>query len=177
MTGADDRLPTAVDLLKSAQNIIVIPGYGMALSQAQMDVVALADKLISMGKDVRYAIHPVAGRMPGHMNVLLAEAGVEYDMLVEMEAINPEFPSTDLVLVVGACEVVNPSAIHMDGTPISGMPILNAQEAKQIIICNYDRKPGYSGVGNPLYDHEKTIFLPGDAKETADRLIASIRFF
>lgn len=174
MTGADDRLPTAVDLLTSAQNIVVIPGYGMALSQAQMDVVALADKLISMGKDVRYAIHPVAGRMPGHMNVLLAEAGVEYDMLVEMEAINPEFPSTDLVLVVGACDVVNPSAIHVDGTPISGMPILMAHEAKHVVCCNFDDKPGYSGVTNSLYEQPNTILLTGDAKKTVCRLLSGL---
>ena len=165
-----DPYLVAGGLLKAAQSIIIVPGYGMALAQAQGEVAALADKLGEMGKTVSYAIHPVAGRMPGHMNVLLAEAGVEYDMLVDMESINPAFPSTNLVLIVGACDVVNPAAIEREGTPISGMPILLAQEAKSIIVCNLDRKPGYSGVENPLYNNPKTIFLPGDAKESVRAL-------
>jgi len=130
-----------------------------------------------MGMDVKYAIHPVAGRMPGHMNVLLAEAGADYDMLVEMDAINPEFRTTDLVMFVGACDVVNPAAIDVEGTPISGMPILLTHEARNIIVCNFDKKPGYSGVENPLYDNSKTILLLGDAKETASHLIASLGSF
>lgn len=162
-------------LLMAAQKIIVIPGYGMALAQAQMEVAALANRLVEMGKELKYAIHPVAGRMPGHMNVLLAEADVDYDMLIEMEEINAEFNSTDLVLVVGACDVVNPSAIEVEGTPISGMPILMAHEAKNIIVCNFDDKPGYSGVYNPLYKNVKTIMLEGDAKATISQLRALIK--
>ena len=142
--------PRAVTAMRGAKKIIIVPGYGMALAKAQQEVATLAQELTAMGKDVKYAIHPVAGRMPGHMNVLLAEAGIDYDMLVEMEVINPDFHVTDLVIVVGACDVVNPAAIKVEGTPISGMPILMAHEAKKVICCNFDRKPGYSGVDNTL---------------------------
>ena len=109
--------------------------------------------------------------MPGHMNVLLAEAGVDYDMLVEMDTINPEFKTTDLVLVVGACDVVNPAAIDVEGTPISGMPILLTHEAQNVVCCNFDDKPGYSGVRNPLYEKDNTVLLPGDAKKTVQYLL------
>jgi len=115
--------------------------------------------------------------MPGHMNVLLAETGVDYDMLVEMDAINPGFRTTDLVMVVRACDVVNPAAINVEGTPIFGMPILLTHEARNIIVCNFDKKPGYSGVENPLYDNSKTMLLLGDAKETASHLIAFLGHF
>jgi len=164
-------LAKAVDLLRRAQKVIIVPGYGMALAQAQQEVVALAQYLLDQGKEVQYAIHPVAGRMPGHMNVLLAEAGVEYDMLVEMDEINPLFASTDAVLVVGACDVVNPSAIEVEGTPISGMPIMLTHQAKNIICCNFDQKPGYSGVENSLYSNEKTIMLLGDAKASIHNIM------
>lgn len=162
--------PRAVTTMQAAEKIIIVPGYGMALAKAQQEVATLAQELTAMGKDVKYAIHPVAGRMPGHMNVLLAEAGIDYDMLVEMDVINPDFHVTDLVIVVGACDVVNPAAIKVEGTPISGMPILMAHEAKKVICCNFDRKPGYSGVDNTLYDQENTIFLEGDAKKTIQLL-------
>lgn len=165
----------AKDRLMSGEKIIIIPGYGMAQAQAQHPVKELADLLESLGKQVLFAIHPVAGRMPGHMNVLLAEAEVDYDKLIEMDEINPEFSQTDVALVFGACDVVNPSAIHVEGTPISGMPILNAHEAKTIVVCNYDTQPGYSGVGNPLYDDPKTILLMGDAAATARDLTAAIK--
>jgi len=171
LDGAHD-LSKAADALRTARNVVIVPGYGMALAQAQQDVVGLAQHLIEQGKEVRYAIHPVAGRMPGHMNVLLAEAGVEYDMLVEMDDANPVFASTDAVLVVGACDVVNPAAIEVEGTPISGMPILLAHQAKNIICCNFDQKPGYSGVENPLYQHAKTVMLTGDAKKTVENIMA-----
>ena len=164
----------AARVLKDAKRIIIVPGYGMALAKAQTEVATLANQLMAMGKDVKYAIHPVAGRMPGHMNVLLAEAGVDYDMLVEMEVINPEFHATDLVLVVGSCDVVNPAAIKVEGTPISGMPILKAHEAKKVICCNFDRKPGYSGVENSLYDQDNCIMLEGDAKKTVQILLNSL---
>jgi NAD(P) transhydrogenase subunit beta len=160
--------------MQDAEKIIIVPGYGMALAKAQQDVATLAQELTAMGKDVKYAIHPVAGRMPGHMNVLLAEAGIDYDMLVEMDVINPDFHATDLVIVVGACDVVNPAAIEVEGTPISGMPILMAHEAKKVICCNFDRKPGYSGVDNTLYDQKNTIFLEGDAKKTIQQLQQSL---
>jgi H+-translocating NAD(P) transhydrogenase subunit beta len=173
-TSANHPLTEARRLLAHAQTVIIVPGYGMALAQAQAQVAALADRMVAMGKSVRYAIHPVAGRMPGHMNVVLAEAGVEYDMLVEMDAINPRFSSTDLVLVVGACDVVNPAAIDSQGTPLSGMPILLAHEAKHVVCCNYDRLPGYSGVENPLYDRSNTVMLAGDAKQTVGRLLESL---
>jgi NAD(P) transhydrogenase subunit beta len=180
-TGVDADVPAAepwlgraIEVIHAAKTVIVVPGYGMALAKAQKDVVTLANQMMAAGKSIRYAIHPVAGRMPGHMNVLLAEAGVDYDMLVDMETINPEFPSTDLVLVVGACDVVNPAAIEVEGTPISGMPILMVHEANHVVCCNFDNKPGYSGVENPLYEKEKTILLTGDAKKTIQGLSAGL---
>jgi NAD(P) transhydrogenase subunit beta len=158
-------------VMNSAEKIIIIPGYGMALARAQFKVSELATKFEELGKDVKFAIHPVAGRMPGHMNVVLAEADIEYDKLYEMDDINPEFKDTDLVLIIGACDVVNSAAISVEGTPISGMPILMAHEAKRIIVCNLDEKPGYSGVKNPLYKNDKTILFLGDAKETVSQLV------
>ncbi len=169
-----DNLSRATEAIQSAMNIIIIPGYGMALAKAQHNVTTLAQDLITQGKKVKYAIHPVAGRMPGHMNVLLAEAGVDYDMLVEMDSINLEFHTTDLVIVVGACDVVNPAAIEVEGTPISGMPILKAHEAKKVICCNFDSNPGYSGVDNSLYGMENTILIEGDAKKTIQQLHQSL---
>ncbi len=173
-TSTDHHFSKATGIIADARKVIIVPGYGMAIAQAQLSVVALAKKMEAMGKDVKYAIHPVAGRMPGHMNVLLAEAGVDYDMLVEMDAINPEFRSTDLVLVVGACDVVNPAAIDVEGTPISGMPILLTHEAQNVVCCNFDDKPGYSGVRNPLYEKDNTVLLPGDAKKTVQQLLDTL---
>ena len=147
----------------------------MALAQAQFKVVELSSILESMGAEVKFAIHPVAGRMPGHMNVLLAEAEVDYEKLFEMDEINPKFPQTDAVLIFGACDVVNPSAIETEGTPISGMPILMAHEAKEVIVCNFDAKPGYSGVENTLYENPKTIMLLDDAAATANDLIDALK--
>lgn len=170
----EDGIERAITLLKKSQRVVIIPGYGMALAKAQFKVVEMAGRLEKMDKDVKFAIHPVAGRMPGHMNVLLAEADVDYDNLVEMDDINSEFKETDLVIVVGACDVVNPAAIDSTDTPISGMPILLANEAKAVIVCNLDEKPGYSGVENPLYDMPKTIKLFGDAKNTVTQLIEAL---
>ena len=147
----------------------------MALAKAQFDVVELASLLEKRGTRIKYAIHPVAGRMPGHMNVLLAEAEVDYDNLFEMEDVNPRFADTDVAMVFGACDVVNPAAIQGEGTPISGMPILMAHEAQKVIICNFDKNPGYSGVVNPLYDSDKVILMLGDAKTSAKALISSLR--
>lgn len=160
------------ELLRSARRVIVVPGYGMAVAQAQAAVRKLADALEERGRAVRFAIHPVAGRMPGHMNVLLAEVGIDYEKLAGLEEINPEFKETDLVVVVGACDVVNPAAATAEGTPISGMPILEAEQAAGIIVCNLDGNPGYSGVDNPLYGRPNVIALWGDAAETVPRLTA-----
>ena len=161
------------EALMEAKNFIIVPGYGMALAQAQHQVKQLADKLTANGARVRYAIHPVAGRMPGHMNVLLAEADVSYEDLYEMEAINDDFGQCDLAIVIGANDVLNPAARHAEGTPIYGMPVLNVDQAPQVIICNYDLKPGYAGVENPLYTRERGVhLLLGDAKETLLKLMS-----
>ena len=158
-------------LLAEAKSVIIVPGYGMALAQAQGLIKQLADRLEADGTDVKYAIHPVAGRMPGHMNVLLAEVDVSYDKLYEIDDINPLFSDCDVAIVVGANDVVNPAANTETETPIYGMPILNVSDAKRIIICNYDLQPGYSGVPNPLYENEKTILLLGDAKDSVGSLL------
>lgn len=166
---------TASDVLSAARNVIIVPGYGMALAQAQHLVKQLADTLTRNGAEVRFAIHPVAGRMPGHMNVLLAEADVPYEQLYEMEAINDDFAAADAVVVIGANDVLNPAARNAEGTPIYGMPVLNVDKAPAVIICNYDLKPGYAGVDNPLYSKQEGVFLElGDAKETLMRIIGGI---
>lgn len=169
-----DPVAAIVEIMKQAQRVIIIPGYGMALADAQSEVVQLGETLVRMGKEVRYAIHPVAGRMPGHMHVLLAEAEVDYGMIRELNDINPDFAQTDLVLVVGACDVVNPAAIQATNTPISGMPILRAYEARRVAVCNLDEKPGYSGVPNTLYQNPKAIMLLGDAKDSVGRLLQNL---
>ena len=158
--------------LKDAKNVIIVPGYGMALSQAQQKVKELADKLEANGATVRFAIHPVAGRMPGHMNVLLAEAEVDYEYLYELDAINDDFKNADAVVVVGASDVMNPAAREAEGTPIYGMPILNVDEAPHVFVCNFDLKPGYAGVENPLYKRKHGVrLLLGDAKDSLQTLI------
>jgi len=168
-------LSRAAQVLAEAKDVIIVPGYGMALAQAQHQVRQLADKLEGGGARVRYAIHPVAGRMPGHMNVLLAEADVDYEQLFEMEAINDDFAQCDAVVVVGANDVMNPAARHAEGTPIYGMPVLNVDAAPEVIVCNYDLKPGYAGVENPLYTRSEGVCLClGDAKETLQSLIGAI---
>ncbi|MFZ2830204.1 MAG: NAD(P)(+) transhydrogenase (Re/Si-specific) subunit beta [Mesotoga infera] len=153
-------------VVKTARKVIIVPGYGMAVAQAQDKVKELMDKLEQSGKEVKIGIHPVAGRMPGHMNVLLAEVGIDYDKLYDMETINPEFEKTDLTIVVGACDVVNPSANTAEGTPIYGMPILEVDKSRHIIVCNLDEKPGYSGVENSLYSMENVTTIWGNASET-----------
>ena len=170
---ADAAPDDTAKLLHEAKEVIIVPGYGMALAQAQHEVKHLADALTRNGAHVRFAIHPVAGRMPGHMNVLLAEADVPYDDLFEMERINDDFKDTDLVIVIGANDVLNPAAREAEGTPIYGMPVLNVDQAKHIIICNYDLKPGYAGVENPLYTRKEGVTMClGDAKETVGGLLA-----
>ena len=174
-SSASDPISQAAGMLRGAKRVIIVPGYGMALAQAQQEVKQLADKLARNGAEVKYAIHPVAGRMPGHMNVLLAEANVDYDSLYEMEAINDQFANTDAVIVIGANDVLNPAARNAEGTPIYGMPVLNVDQAKQVIICNYDLKPGYAGVENPLYSRSEGVtLLIGDAKKTLSDLIDTL---
>ena len=170
--GADSREAEAAKLVQNARNVVIVPGYGMALAQAQYKVKQLADLLESRGARVSYGIHPVAGRMPGHMNVLLAEANVDYENLLEMDTVNPMFAESDLVVIIGANDVVNPAANTAEGTPIYGMPILKADECRNIIVCNYDDKPGYAGVPNPLYERDGVILMTGDAAKTVDRLVS-----
>ena len=162
--------------LRNAKDVIIVPGYGMAIAQAQHLVKKLADYLVSNGAKVRYAIHPVAGRMPGHMNVLLCEADVDYEDLFEMNDIDNDFKSCDAVIVVGANDVLNPAANTAVGTPIYGMPVLSVSDAKEIYIFNYDTKPGYAGVDNPLYERTNGvhIFL-GNASDTLASAIEKLK--
>ncbi len=171
VAGKDSKTKNLAAVLAEAKKVIVVPGYGMALGQAQAKVKQVVDRLEEQGKEVKFAIHPVAGRMPGHMNVLLAEVNVEYEKLYELQAINPEFKETDLVIVIGANDVVNPAANTAEGTPIYGMPILQVDEAKHVIIMNMDTKPGYAGVDNPLYKSPKATLLLGDANQSLTQLL------
>lgn len=163
------------EVYKNSKSVIIVPGYGMAVAQAQQLVKALADKMKKEHKTVKYAIHPVAGRMPGHMNVLLAEVNVDYEDLYDMEMINDEFKQTDLVIIVGANDVINPKAKTHEGTPIYGMPILDVDLAKDIFIFNYDKNPGYSGVTNSLYNKNNVQLFLGDAKETLQKFIDDVK--
>jgi NAD(P) transhydrogenase subunit beta len=158
-------------LLDAARTVVIVPGYGMAAAQAQHKTRELSDLLLERGVDVRFAIHPVAGRMPGHMNVLLAEADVPYDQLCELEAINPEFPQTDVVLVVGANDVVNPAARSDRDSPIYGMPILDVDAAASIVVVKRSMHPGFAGVGNDLFHLDKTQMLFGDAKQVIGEVV------
>jgi NAD(P) transhydrogenase subunit beta len=162
-------------LLGYANRVIVVPGYGLAVAQAQHTLRELVDVLGERGIEVDYAIHPVAGRMPGHMNVLLAEAQVPYEQLKEMDQINGEFKQTDVVLVVGANDVVNPAAKTTPGAPIYGMPILAADEAKQVIFMKRSMRPGFAGIENELLFDEKTTLLFGDAKDTMGKLLSAVK--
>jgi H+-translocating NAD(P) transhydrogenase subunit beta len=162
-------------LLGYADKVIVVPGYGLAVAQAQHTLRELVDVLAERGTAVEYAIHPVAGRMPGHMNVLLAEAQVPYEQLKEMDHINGEFKQTDVVLVVGANDVVNPAAKTTPGAPIYGMPILNADEAQQIVFLKRSMRPGFAGIENELLFDPKTTLLFGDAKDTLGKLLSSVK--
>jgi NAD(P) transhydrogenase subunit beta len=162
-------------MLAYARRVIFVPGYGLAVAQAQHDVRNLGELLEGKGVDVRYAIHPVAGRMPGHMNVLLAEANVPYDELFEMEQINPEFPQTDVVVVVGANDVVNPAARNQPGNPIYGMPILDVDKAHNVVVIKRSLSPGFAGVDNPLFYDPKTVMLFDDAKAALEKLIGSVK--
>jgi H+-translocating NAD(P) transhydrogenase subunit beta len=169
--GAED----ASILLSYARSVVFVPGYGLAVSQAQHQVRELADLLQARGVDVKYAIHPVAGRMPGHMNVLLAEANVPYPQLVEMEQINPEFDRTDVAVVIGANDVVNPAARHDTSSPIYGMPILDVDHAKSVIVMKRSMNPGFAGIENELFYGENTRMLFGDARKSLTALIQQVK--
>ncbi len=165
----------AAQLLETANLVVVVPGYGMAVAQAQHRVRELYDLLSKRGVDVRFAIHPVAGRMPGHMNVLLAEAEIPYDKLVEMEAINPEMPRADVALVVGANDVVNPAARHDKGSPIYGMPIIDVDKARTVMAIKRSMNPGFAGIENELYYMDKTLMLFGDAKAVVGEVVKELQ--
>ncbi len=161
------------ELLKDAKEVVIVPGYGMAVAHAQHPVSELTKKLRTQGVNVRFAIHPVAGRMPGHMNVLLAEARVPYDIVLEMDEINEEFPDIDVVMVIGANDIVNPSALENPDSPIAGMPVLEVWKAKSTIVSKRSMATGYAGVDNPLFYKENTQMLFGDAKDSLDAVLKS----
>jgi NAD(P) transhydrogenase subunit beta len=161
-------------ILAYATKVVIAPGYGMAVAQAQQKVKELTDVLESKGVAVKFAIHPVAGRMPGHMNVLLAEAGVNYDRLFDRDEINPEFPSTDVVLVIGANDVVNPAA-HRKGSPLFGMPILDVEQAKNVIVLKRGQGKGFAGIENDLFYRDNARMLYGDAQDTVAKLVQALK--
>jgi NAD(P) transhydrogenase subunit beta len=160
--------------LNEADSVIIIPGYGMAVAQAQQAVSELVKKLRAQGKNVRFAIHPVAGRLPGHMNVLLAEARVPYDIVMEMDEINDDFPTTDVAIVIGSNDIVNPAAQDDPNSPIAGMPVLECWKAKQVFVSKRGQGTGYSGIENPLFFKENTRMFYGDAKASLDTLLPKI---
>ncbi|MCQ8103010.1 Re/Si-specific NAD(P)(+) transhydrogenase subunit beta [Methylomonas sp. SURF-2] len=162
-------------LLRESKNIVIIPGYGMAVAQAQHTVNEITKLLISQGKKVRFAIHPVAGRMPGHMNVLLAEAKVPYDIVLEMDEINADFPEVDVSIVIGANDIVNPSALDDPNSPIAGMPVLECWKSGTTIVMKRSMASGYAGVGNPLFVHENTRMLFGDANDRLQALLKALQ--
>ena len=166
-----DGVATALD---DADSVIIVPGYGMAVAQAQQSVSELTRRLRAKGKEVRFAIHPVAGRLPGHMNVLLAEAKVTYDIVLEMDEINEDFGSTDVVIVIGSNDIVNPAAQEDPNSPIAGMPVLEVWNAKQVIVSKRGQGTGYSGIENPLFYKENTRMFYGDAKSSLDQLLSQI---
>jgi len=161
--------------LAYARQVVIVPGYGMAVAQAQHVVRELERALEARGVEVKFGIHPVAGRMPGHMNVLLAEADVPYDLLREMDDINPEFPRTDVVLVIGANDVTNPAANTQPDSPIYGMPILEVDKAHSVIVLKRSMNSGFAGIDNPLFYDEKTQLLFGDAKASVSEVVAELK--
>jgi len=164
----------AADLLRTADSVIIVPGYGMAVAQAQHKVRELFDLLVKQGTKVTFAIHPVAGRMPGHMNVLLAEADIPYDNLLEMDDANSEFPRADVALVIGANDVTNPAARHDKSSPIYGMPILDVDKARTVMVIKRSMNPGFAGIDNELYYMDRTLMLFGDAKSFVGELVKAL---
>jgi len=176
--GKSYREVTAEDaavMLAYASRVVVVPGYGLAVAQAQHNVRELADLLEARGVDVKYAIHPVAGRMPGHMNVLLAEANVPYPQLYDMEDVNPEFPRTDVALIIGANDVTNPAAREDPESPLYGMPILNVDESANVVVLKRSMSPGFAGIDNDLFYRPNTAMLFGDAKSSVEKLVAAVK--
>jgi NAD(P) transhydrogenase subunit beta len=163
-----------VELLKDAKSVIITPGYGMAVAQAQHAVSSITRILRDRGVNVRFGIHPVAGRLPGHMNVLLAEANVPYDIVLEMDEINEDFPETDLVLVIGANDTVNPSALEDPGSPIAGMPVLEVWKATNVIVMKRSMASGYAGVDNPLFYKDNSLMLFGDARQNVEAILGKL---
>jgi NAD(P) transhydrogenase subunit beta len=164
-----------VDLLAGAKRVVIVPGYGMAIARAQHSLAKVAKLLGGRGVDVSFAIHPVAGRLPGHMNVLLAEAGVPYDIVHEMEEVNDHFPKTDVVLVIGANDIVNPSALEDPRSPIAGMPVLEVWKSGVVIVMKRSMASGYAGIPNPLFYRENTRMLFGDAGKNVDALLSGLQ--
>ena len=163
------------EMLKGANSVIITPGYGMAVAQAQYPVAEITDLLRKQGVEVRFGIHPVAGRLPGHMNVLLAEAKVPYDIVLEMDEINDDFPETDVVLVIGANDTVNPAAQTDPNSPIAGMPVLEVWKAREVVVFKRSMNTGYAGVQNPLFFNENSVMCFGDAKATVDEILAELK--
>ena len=163
-----------VELLNDAKSVVIVPGYGMAVAQAQHMVSDVTKILRKRGKEVRFGIHPVAGRMPGHMNVLLAEANVPYDIVLEMEEINEDFSDTDVVLVVGANDTVNPSALDDPDSPIAGMPVMEVWNAQNVVVMKRSLGIGYAGVDNPLFYNDNTLMLLGDAKTNVGAILGEL---
>ena len=164
----------AAAILGMAQSVVIIPGYGMAVAQAQHKVRDLCDQLTKRGVDVRFGIHPVAGRMPGHMNVLLAEADIPYERLLEMDEINPDMPQVDVALVIGANDVTNPAARHDKSSPIFGMPIIDVDKARTVMVIKRGMSAGFAGIENELYHMEKTLMLFGDAKQYVGEMVKEL---
>ncbi|MEL0003583.1 MAG: NAD(P)(+) transhydrogenase (Re/Si-specific) subunit beta, partial [Rhodospirillales bacterium] len=160
--------------LNDADTVIIVPGYGMAVAQAQRAVAELTQRLRAKGKTVRFGIHPVAGRLPGHMNVLLAEAKVPYDIVLEMDEINDDFPQTDVTIIIGSNDIVNPAAQEDPNSPIAGMPVLEVWKSRQVFVSKRGQGTGYSGIENPLFYKENTRMFYGDAKKSLDELLPKI---
>ena len=161
-------------MLANAKKVVITPGYGMAVAQAQYPVAELTSRLRAAGVDVRFGVHPVAGRLPGHMNVLLAEAKVPYDIVLEMDEINEDFPNTDVAIVIGSNDIVNPAAQEDPNSPIAGMPVLEVWKAKQVFVSKRGQGTGYSGIENPLFYKDNTRMFYGDAKKSLDALLPMI---